>query len=190
MRSLLLALVLVAGPKAAPKAANPGYKLDTSAGWTKSDKLTEASKERLSPNVDGGAIAWQREDSGAIARVLWFTSKHPSGVGVREELEALHEVFKSEAETPSEWKVTEDKVLMTSSLQYRIGDPLDGKGKSVHQVSITGVDREGRIRAWTLECGYPSTARAKGADKHCAALAASFVVSVPASEFRAIDPRK
>lgn len=173
------------------KVVRDGYSLALPAGWTESAKLAEASKDRLSPNADGGVAAWERPEAGAIARVIWLRSKHPSGVGVREELEALHDVFKGESDGARvvSWDVAEDKVLMRSTLVYRTGDPLEGKGKTVRQVSVAGVDREGKIRAWTLECGFPSSAGAK-AEADCEALGKSFAATVPAKELRAIEPKK
>lgn len=183
-----LAFVLLAAAPRAGKITRDGYSLALPGGWKESARLTEASKDRLSPNVDGGVIAWERADVGAIARVLWLRSKHPSGVGVREELEALHDVFKSEAdgERLVQWELSNDKVLMRSTLVYRTGDPLEGKGKTVRQASIAGVDREGRIRAWTLECGFPTSAAPK-AEADCESLAKSFAATVPAKDFRAIE---
>ena len=191
MRFALAALVLfAAAPKASGKVSRDGYSLALPSGWTESAKLTEASKDRLSPNADGGVTAWERAETGAIARVIWLRSKHPSGVGVREELDALHDVFKSESDGARvlQWVVTEDKVLMRSLLVYRTGDALEGKGKTVHQVAIAGVDREGKIRAWTLECGFPTAATSK-AESDCESLAKTFTATIPAKDFRALSPK-
>ena len=180
--------VLAAGDAAV--VSRDGFSLKLPPGWRESPALTAASQDRISQIVEGGAVAWEKKETGAIARVLWLRSKYPSGVRVREELEALHEVWKTEAEGGRvvSWDVDETKVLMTSKLTYRLGNTLEGKGKIVRQVAIAGVDRDGRIRAWTLECGFPSAAAAED-ERDCETLASSFASTVPASRFRAIEPK-
>jgi len=185
-----LALVLLAAGALAP-VSRDGFKVTLSDGWKESSDITTASKERVSPLADGSAVGWEKKDSRSMARVIWLRSKLVSKFAVRDELDAFHEGAKSEAEEGrvKAWEVTETKVLMTSRLTYELGDPLEGKGSVVRQVAIAGMDKDGKIRGWTLECGYPKSGAAK-AEKECDALAASFAVTVPAKEFRAIEPKK
>lgn len=173
-----------------PAVSRDGFKLTLAEGWKESSDITAASKERVSPLADGGAVGWEKKEGKSMARVIWLRSKLASKFGVREELDAFHEGAKSESEEGKvvSWDVTETKVLMTSRLTYKLGDPLEGKGSVVRQVAIAGVDKEGKIRGWTLECGYPSSGAAKG-EKDCDALAASFAVTLPAAQFRAIEPQ-
>lgn len=182
------ALVLLAG--APGPVSRDGFQVRLSEGWKESSDITTASKERVSPLADGSAVGWEKKDSRSMARVIWLRSKLASKFGVREELEAFHEGAKSESDEGrvTSWDVTETKVLMTSRLTYELGDPLEGKGSVVRQVAIAGMDKDGKIRGWTLECGYPKSAAAK-AEKECDALAASFAVTLPAKEFRAIEPK-
>lgn len=187
IRIALAVALLAAG---LPAVSRDGFKLKLARGWTESADITAASKERVSPLADGGAVGWQQKGGTAMARVIWLRSKRASKFGVRAELEAFHEGAKSESDEGRvvSWDVTETKVLMTSRLHYTLGDPIEGTGSVVRQVAIAGVDKEGKIRGWTLECGYPSSSAAKS-EKDCEALAASFAVTVPASGFRAIEPK-
>ena len=175
----LAVLVLAAG---SPAVSRDGFKVKLADGWKESPDITAASKER--------AVGWQKKDGRTMARVIWLRSKLASKFGVRAELEAFHEGAKSESDGGKvmSWEVTESKVLMTSRLHYKLGDPIEGTGSVVRQVAIAGVDKEGKIRGWTLECGSPSSSAAKS-DKDCEALAASFAVTLPAGSFRAIEPK-
>lgn len=186
IRFVAATLVLLAG---AP-VTRDGFKVALSDGWKDSADITTASKERVSPLADGGAAGWEKKESRSMARVIWLRSKLASKFAVREELEAFHEGAKSEADEGrvKSWDVTETKVLMTSRLTYELGDPLEGKGSVVRQVAIAGMDKDGKIRGWTLECGYPKSSAAKG-EKECDAIASSFAVTLPAKEFRAIEPK-
>lgn len=188
-RLAAFAFLLAAG---APSVARDGFTLALPKDWTENPKLSARSKEDLSPLVDGGATFWEKNDGKAFARVTWLTSKLQSGdgIGVRDEVESLHEAWKANGEGArvTSWKVDETKVLMTSRLAYTKGDPIEGKATVVSQVGIAGVGRDGKLRGWSLECGYPSSAAAS--QKVCDALAASFTVSLPAKEFRAIEPPK
>lgn len=190
IRALPAALVVLL---AAP-ISKEGFRLDLPKGFTESPKLTAASKERLPPeSVEGGAIAWEHPESRVIARVIWLRSKYPSGAGirVRDELTSAHDAFKSEAEEGrvESWELKETKATMTSTLVYRSGDAMEGKAKSIRQVAIAGVDKKGHVRAWTLECGYPSAAAAKG-EPACAALAKSFALTLGDADFRPIENPK
>ena len=183
------ALVLLAGP-----VSKEGFRLDLPSGFTESPKLTASSKERLSPEaVDGGAIAWEHPETRTIARVLWMRAKYPTGkeVRVRDELTSAHEAFRSEAEDGrvESWDVRETKGLMISSLSYRVGDAMEGKAKAIRQVAIAGVGTDGKLRAWTLECGYPLTRAAEVSEKACDAMAKSFATTVTEKSFRALEPK-
>ena len=185
----LATLVLLAGAPA--PLSRDGFQVKLADGWKESSDITTASKERVSPLADGGAIGWEKKDCKTMARVIWLRSKLASKFGVREELDGFHEGAKSEADEGKvrSWEVTETKVLMTSRLTYQLGDAMEGKGSIIRQVAIAGMDKDGKIRGWTLECGYPMSASAKG-EKECDAIAASFAVTLPAKDFRAIEPKK
>lgn len=188
----LAALVLLLAAAGAPSVSRDGFQLALPKDWTENPKLSARSKEDLSPLVDGGATFWEKNDGKAFARVTWLTSKLKSGdgIGVRDEVESLHEAWKANSEggRVTSWKVRETKVLMTSDLAYTKGDPVEGKATVVRQVGIAGVGRDGKLRGWSLECGYPSSATASA--KICDALATSFAVSTAAKEFREIEPAK
>jgi hypothetical protein len=188
--AIAVPVLLAAG---APSVSRDGFQLALPKDWTESPKMSKQSQENLSPLVEGGATFWEKNDGKAFARVTWFKSKLESGdgIGVRDEVEALHEAWKTNADggRVTSWKVAEAKVFMTSTLAYTTGDPMEGKSTVVHQVGVAGVHRDKKIRGWLLECGYPSTAAA-GSQKLCEALAASFATTAPAKDYREIEPKK
>jgi hypothetical protein len=188
-RLAAIVLLLAAG---APGVSRDGFQLALPKDWTESPKMSKQSAENMSPLTEGGATFWEKNDGKAFARVTWFKSKLESGegVGVRDEVEALHEAWKTNSEggRVTSWKTSEQKVFMQSTLTYTAGDPMEGKATVVHQVGIAGVHRDKKIRGWLLECGYPSSAAAS--EKLCAALAKSFSVTAAAKDFREIEPAK
>lgn len=188
----LAAIVFVLAAAGAPSVSRDGFQLALPKDWTESPKMTKQSQENLSPLVEGGATFWEKNDGKAFARVTWFKSKLESGegIGVRDEVEALHEAWKTNAEGArvTSWKTSETKVFMTSKLSYVAGDAMEGKSTVVHQVGVAGVHRDKKIRGWLLECGYPSSAAASA--KLCESLATSFAATAPAKDFREIEPTK
>lgn len=186
---LLLAfpLLLAAGAPKPLKLDKEGFRITVPPAWQERPEVVEQVTAQLPKNVTANAVAYGHFEQGTLMQVMWLQG-HDEAKDIRAELEGFQDAMKSTVEASGgktkRFDVAEAENRLTAHFEFENATP-DGT-VSVAMIATAAIGaKDSRTRSWSAQCAWMTPEGKADCDK----VLASFTVTVPAKQFKAIPPK-